>query len=57
VKKLPFCAAFKSQECADFSGYVRLSDNEEWLHCGKLSDKEWPFFKTVVETIRNSPPA
>jgi hypothetical protein len=47
----------KSQKCADLSGYGRLSDNEEWLSCGKFSDKEWPFFRTVFETLRISPPA
>jgi hypothetical protein len=30
----------KSQNCADLSGFGRPSDNEEWLSCGKLSDKE-----------------
>ena len=47
----------KSQNCADISGFGRLSDKEEWLSCGKLSDKEWHFFKAVVETLRNSPRA
>jgi len=47
----------KSQNCADISGFGRLSYKKEWLSCGKLSDKVWPFFKTVVETLRNPPPA
>ena len=41
----------KSQKCADLSGCGRLSDNEKWLSCGKLSDKEWSFFKKVVDTL------